>query len=87
MQHCAYAVGYPWITGCVEDSFGVEPAHYGLIRLSGDGHVCHRPQDIGVTTFIAWRNQSAELALRESRDQLAHLMRVTSLGEFTASSV
>jgi signal transduction histidine kinase len=40
---------------------------------------------IGVTTFIAWRNQSAELALRESRDQLAHLMRVTSLGEFTAS--
>lgn len=40
---------------------------------------------IGIATFIVWRNRSAELALRESRDQLAHLMRVTTLGELTAS--
>jgi signal transduction histidine kinase len=40
---------------------------------------------IGVTAFIVWRHRLAERALGGSRDQLAHLMRVTTLGELTAS--
>jgi signal transduction histidine kinase len=40
---------------------------------------------IALTAFILYRNRSAELALRESQNQLAHLMRVTNLGELTAS--
>jgi C4-dicarboxylate-specific signal transduction histidine kinase len=40
---------------------------------------------IGAATLILWRNRLAELALRDSRDQLAHIARVTTLGELTAS--
>ena len=40
---------------------------------------------IGLTAFLIFRSRSAELALRSSQDQLAHLMRITALGELTAS--
>ena len=63
-------------------------------HFGGPGDVWGRPAlinlsfvlaSIAFTAFILWRNWSAELALRELRNQLAHLMRVTHLGELTAS--
>jgi C4-dicarboxylate-specific signal transduction histidine kinase len=47
----------------------------GLISLSA----------IGVTTYLVVRIKAAELAERESRAQLAHVARLTVLGELTAS--
>lgn len=40
---------------------------------------------IAATTFLALRIESAELAAREARAQLAHISRVTMLGELAAS--
>jgi C4-dicarboxylate-specific signal transduction histidine kinase len=40
---------------------------------------------IAVTTHLALQNQSAERALHETQLQLAHVNRITSLGELTAS--
>jgi C4-dicarboxylate-specific signal transduction histidine kinase len=40
---------------------------------------------IAATGFLALRIESAELAAREARAQLAHISRVTMLGELTAS--
>src|SRR5262245_1908115 len=40
---------------------------------------------IGATTYLALRIESTEVAMREARAQLAHIMRVTTLGEVTAS--
>jgi C4-dicarboxylate-specific signal transduction histidine kinase len=40
---------------------------------------------IAATTFLALRIESAELAAGEARAQLAHISRVTMLGELTAS--
>ena len=40
---------------------------------------------IAATTFLALRIESAELSAREARAQLAHVSRVTMLGELTAS--
>ena len=40
---------------------------------------------IVLTAYLVFRSRSAELALRSSQDQLAHLARVTALGELTAS--
>jgi signal transduction histidine kinase len=40
---------------------------------------------IGATTYLALKIQSAEVAVHEARAQLAHMARVTTLGELTAS--
>src|SRR5712671_844245 len=40
---------------------------------------------IGVTTYLALENQSTEAALRKGQTELAHVTRVTSLGELSAS--
>lgn len=40
---------------------------------------------IGVTTYLALRAAAAEAAAREAQAQLAHITRVTMLGELTAS--
>ena len=40
---------------------------------------------IGSTTFLVLRNQSAQLAADDARTQLAHISRVTTLGELAAS--
>jgi signal transduction histidine kinase len=40
---------------------------------------------IGVTAFLAVKNQSAIVALHQARAQLAHVARLTALGELTAS--
>jgi C4-dicarboxylate-specific signal transduction histidine kinase len=40
---------------------------------------------IGATTYLALKIQSAEVAVHEARAQLAHVARVTTLGELTAS--
>jgi C4-dicarboxylate-specific signal transduction histidine kinase len=40
---------------------------------------------IGLTTFLVLRNQSAEEAMRRAQTDLAHLNRVTTMGELTAS--
>lgn len=40
---------------------------------------------IGVTTYLALRTAAAEATAREARAQLAHITRVTVLGELTAS--
>jgi len=40
---------------------------------------------IGVTTYLVLRIKSAEIAEREARDQLAHVARVTVLGELTTA--
>jgi len=40
---------------------------------------------IGATTFLALKIESAQVAAHEARAQLAHIARVTALGELTAS--
>ena len=40
---------------------------------------------IGVTAFLALKNQSAVIALQRARAELAHVTRMTTLGELTAS--
>lgn len=40
---------------------------------------------IGVTTYLAMKIASAEVAAHEARAQLAHIARITTLGELTAS--
>ena len=40
---------------------------------------------IGATTFLALKIESAEIVAHEARAQLAHIARVTALGELTAS--
>jgi C4-dicarboxylate-specific signal transduction histidine kinase len=40
---------------------------------------------IGATTYLALKIESAEVAAHEARAQLAHIARVTTLGELTAS--
>jgi C4-dicarboxylate-specific signal transduction histidine kinase len=40
---------------------------------------------IGATTFLALRNRSAQMALDKAQADLAHVARVTTLGELTAS--
>ena len=40
---------------------------------------------IGVTAFLASKNQSAVIALQRARAELAHVTRMTTLGELTAS--
>ena len=40
---------------------------------------------IGVTAFLALKNQSAVMALQRARAELAHVTRMTTLGELTAS--
>jgi C4-dicarboxylate-specific signal transduction histidine kinase len=40
---------------------------------------------IGFTAYLIVRSQSAELALRNSQDQLARFMRITALGQLVAS--
>jgi C4-dicarboxylate-specific signal transduction histidine kinase len=40
---------------------------------------------IGATTFLALKIESAEVVAHEARAQLAHIARVTALGELTAS--
>jgi len=47
----------------------------GMISLSA----------IAATTYLALKIQSAEVAIHEARAQLAHIARVTTLGELTAS--
>jgi C4-dicarboxylate-specific signal transduction histidine kinase len=40
---------------------------------------------IGVTTFLALRDRSAQMALDKAQAELAHVTRVTTLGQLTAS--
>jgi C4-dicarboxylate-specific signal transduction histidine kinase len=40
---------------------------------------------IGVTTFLALRDRSAQIALDKAQAELAHVTRVTTLGQLTAS--
>jgi C4-dicarboxylate-specific signal transduction histidine kinase len=40
---------------------------------------------IGSTTFLAWRDRSAQIALHKAQVDLAHVTRVTTLGQLTAS--
>jgi C4-dicarboxylate-specific signal transduction histidine kinase len=40
---------------------------------------------IGLTSFLVLRSQSAEVALRQAHANLAHVNRVTTMGELTAS--
>jgi hypothetical protein len=40
---------------------------------------------IAATTFLAVKVEAAEIAVYEAREQLAHIARVTALGELTAS--
>jgi signal transduction histidine kinase len=40
---------------------------------------------IGATTFLGLRNRSAQMALHKAQTELAHAMRITTLGELTAS--
>jgi C4-dicarboxylate-specific signal transduction histidine kinase len=40
---------------------------------------------IGATTFLALKIESAEVVAHEAKEQLAHIARVTALGELTAS--
>jgi C4-dicarboxylate-specific signal transduction histidine kinase len=40
---------------------------------------------IGATAFLAWRDRSAQMALHKAQADLAHVTRVTTLGQLTAS--
>jgi len=40
---------------------------------------------IGATTFLGLRNQLAAMAIRKAQAELAHVARVTTLGQMTAS--
>jgi C4-dicarboxylate-specific signal transduction histidine kinase len=66
------AVGYLLSPG---DLLGTTAIANRLLSLSA----------IGVTAALAVRDQSAQKALRKSETELAHVSRVTTLGELTAS--